>query len=255
MKIGSMTMIVNPMYYAKNFYVLNGNNEYYEPVEVVVPENTTSISNSCFMNFSKLQRIVLPETITRIGSNSFRGCSNLKEINIPGAITAIGDYAFYNCSSLSSIITIPETVSKLNTYDIFYNCSSLKEVNIHVNDLLLYGAFEGCSSLEKVNIYSHSVNFSSDTFYNCVNLESIVFHNSITSLACGFWVFKNNNKLSIIDFSNNTTIPSLSKTTGFEDVPSTCKFILPDNLYDEWIITTNWNSLNVVYKKKSEVSE
>ena len=36
MQISSSTRIVNPMYYAKNFYVLNGNNEYYEQVLRVI---------------------------------------------------------------------------------------------------------------------------------------------------------------------------------------------------------------------------
>lgn len=56
--------------------------------------------------------------------------------------------------------------------------------------------------------------------------------------------FKSCSQLKVIDFRGRTdsTIPSVSSTDDFNGVPSNCKVVIPDSLYDAW---TAWSGDNV----------
>ena len=58
--------------------------------------------------------------------------------------------------------------------------------------------------------------------------------------------------MSFYDFSALTTVPSLSATNAFTNIPSDCKIIVPDALYDTWISATNWSTYASYIIKKSE---
>jgi hypothetical protein len=46
----------------------------------------------------------------------------------------------------------------------------------------------------------------------------------------------------------------MTSSDAFTNVPSTCKVVIPDCLYDRWVNATNWSSLDVIYVKESEYS-
>ena len=137
------------MYYAKDFYMLNDNDEYEEPTSIVIPSTVTSIPSHAFYNFASLESITLPEGVTSIGDHTFENCSSLRSITLPEGVTSIGDYAFRHCYSLTSII-IPEAVTSIGDYA-FYNCRSLTSITLP-STLASIGnhTFENCSSLENV---------------------------------------------------------------------------------------------------------
>ena len=59
------------------------------------------------------------------------------------------------------------------------------------------------------------------------------------------------------DFSNCTTIPTLSNVNAFNGINNnTSNIVVPDELYDQWITTTNWSNSNIKSKivKKSDYS-
>ena len=89
------------------------------------------------------------------------------------------------------------------------------------------------------------------------SLEKIIIPNSVTQI--GSYVFASCENLKIIDFSSYTFIPTLSSNNSFNAVHEECIAIIPDNLYDEWISATNWNSVytnaNLTFVKASEVTE
>ena len=58
--------------------------------------------------------------------------------------------------------------------------------------------------------------------------------------------------MAFYDFSNHTVVPTLSNTNAFINIPSDCKIIVPDNLYDEWIAATNWSTYSSKIIKKSD---
>jgi hypothetical protein len=45
------------------------------------------------------------------------------------------------------------------------------------------------------------------------------------------------------DFRAYEHIPSLENSNAFAGMQTTCKIVVPDNLYNEWIAATNWSSL------------
>lgn len=57
------------------------------------------------------------------------------------------------------------------------------------------------------------------------------------------------------DFRNYEHIPNLVNANAFASMQTTCKIIVPDNLYDEWIAATNWSSLASRIVKASEYVE
>jgi hypothetical protein len=58
--------------------------------------------------------------------------------------------------------------------------------------------------------------------------------------------------MAFYDFSALEAVPTLSTTNAFANIPSDCKIIVPDALYDEWIAATNWSTYASYIIKKSE---
>jgi hypothetical protein len=48
--------------------------------------------------------------------------------------------------------------------------------------------------------------------------------------------------MAIYDFTSHTSIPTVSSTTAFDDIPSDCIIKVPASLYNDWIAATNWST-------------
>lgn len=116
----------NPMYKASHFYLLNGNNEYEEVTEIVIPNTILSIGNYQFYGFDNVTKITIPNSVTSIGKSAFRSCSSLTSIKIPNSVEYIEDYTFSNCNLLTSIV-IPSSMISIGEWS-FSECSSLTDV-------------------------------------------------------------------------------------------------------------------------------
>lgn len=83
----------------------------------------TCIGSSAFKEYWDLVEIVIPDSVTTIENDAFNDCKNLKKIVMSDSIMSIGDRAFYNCKKLASIIV------SLNTMigeDAFVGCDNLE---------------------------------------------------------------------------------------------------------------------------------
>jgi hypothetical protein len=60
--------------------------------------------------------------------------------------------------------------------------------------------------------------------------------------------------LRLLDFRDTEAIPTLT-SSAFNNVPSTCIFVVPDALYDEWIAATNWATYAAQIVKASEYTD
>lgn len=58
--------------------------------------------------------------------------------------------------------------------------------------------------------------------------------------------------MAFYDFSQYSAVPSLANTSAFISIPSDCKIIVPDALYDEWKAATNWSTYASKIIKKSD---
>lgn len=231
---------------------------------ITIPNSVTSIGNSAFSNCSSLTSIVVQESntkyhssanclietqnktlilgcstsiiptdgsVTKLGNNAFYGCANLTSITIPNGVTSIGSMAFNSCSSLTSI-TIPNSVTIIGTYA-FYICSRLTSITIP----------DGVTSI------------SNYAFASCSSLTSITMPNNVSGI--NSYAFYSDRSLQIVDFRSAIKVPNV-QSNSFSNVPKTCKFIIPDSLYNNWIKATNWVSLyNNGYQfiKASEYTE
>lgn len=85
-------------------------------------------------------------------------------------------------------------------------------------------------------------------FYQ-TNVISVVFANSVSLIKEE--AFYNCTLMQYCDFSTHNSIPTL-ESSAFGGIPSTCKIIVPDALYDEWIAATNWSDIADHIIKKSD---
>jgi hypothetical protein len=122
----------------------------------------------------------------------------------------------------------------------FASSTSLKTANLPSATSIGEGAFFGCISLTSVHIPS-AVGLGDDAFSYCGQLTSVYlpFAEDIGAAAffgCG--------SLTTIDFGSSpkSSIPTIS-SSSFSHVPTTCRFIIPIGMYDEWIAADKWKDL------------
>lgn len=225
--------------------VIKGINSYqmsnypFELTADMFDENSTTIGDYQFYNNHNITKVEIPNNIKTIGNSAFNGCSRLASITIPDSVKSIGKDVFSYCSSLTSI-TIPNSVTSIGN-SAFSFCSSLTSITIpdSVTSIGSF-AFGGCRSLTSINIPNSVTNIGDEAFYGCRSLTSINIPNSVTSIE--YLAFNYCTSLKIVDFRGATRVPTV-QSDSFSNVPTTCKFIIPDELYDSWITATNWASL------------
>ena len=176
----------NPMYYAQHFYMKDSNNEYYEVIEIDIPNTIISIGAYQFEGFENVVNVILPDSITGINRYAFYGCSNLASIKIPSEVKGVGENAFYGCSSLASI-KIPFGVTSIKD-ETFYGCSNLISIEMPLGITSIgVAAFRGCSSLTSIEIPSGVTTIGSYAFYGCRSLKNIVIPEGVTTIDS--WTF------------------------------------------------------------------
>lgn len=236
---------------------------------------------------SSIKNISIPSTAIDITLTS---CDNLININIPEGAQTIqpidGGDIISSCHNIE-YVTLPSTLT--NIYDRFiYNCTSIKSYNISSTNqnylsedgvlfnkdkttLVAYPPKNTNTSYvipdSVTAIYSFSFNWAtnlrsitipggiSDTngvFYNCSNLQTVICTGQMFNI--GSYTFSDCDSVKVYDFRNCTAVPTLEDVSSLGHATG-CKIIIPDSLYDEWIIATNWSSLNVTYVKASEYVE
>ena len=198
----------------------------YPLLSVVIPKGVTTLNNEVFYNCRSILSVAIPKGITSISASLFSGCNSLSSVVIPKGVTSVGNYAFQECNSLSSVV-IPKGVTSVGKY-MFKNCHSLSSAVIP----------EGVTII------------SDDMFYNCYSLLSVVIPKGVTSVESNAFYYCSG--MAFYDFSSLDSVPSLGSTAAFYSIPSDCKIIVPDALFDEWIAATNWSTYASKIIKKSD---
>ena len=216
---------------------------------VEIGKGVTSINQNAFYYCHSLENIVIPSGVTFIGSSTFYSCYTLASIVIPSSVKIIGSSAFYNCYNLASIV-IPSSVTTLAGF-VFYNCYTIASIVIpsSVTSIDEY-MFYNCYNLASIVIPSSVTTLAGSAFYNCYTLASIVIPSSVTSI--NNYAFYGCYGMSYYDFRASKSVPTLSNTNAFSSIPSDCKIVVPDELYDNWITATNWSTYASKIVKSSE---
>ena len=161
-----------------------------------------------------LQDVSIGKNVTSIGDRAFNYCSSLASVTIPDGVTSIGSYAFSNCTSLASV-TIPTGVTSIGDR-----------------------AFNRCPSLASVTIPTGVTSIGDSAFSGCSSLASVTIPDGVTSI--GSYAFGGCFGMRYYDFSAFASVPTLSNTNAFKDIPSDCQMLIPSARYDEWKAATNW---------------
>jgi hypothetical protein len=218
----------------------NRNHLYRNAIEhVQIGSNVTSISTHAFSYCYSLNNVVIPDGVMSIGNNAFNYCYSLNNVVIPDGVTSIGSNAFAYCYSLNNVV-IPDGVKSIVGY-VFNNCYSLNNVVIPdgVTSIISY-AFSNCRSLNNVVIPDGVTSIDSNVFSSCYSLNSVVIPDSVTSVSSS--AFSSCYGVKFYDFTQNTSVPTLSNTNAFNNIPADCEIRVPAALYDEWIAATNWST-------------
>ena len=208
----------NPLYYTKNFYMLDEKNEYYKVNELTLPKNITIDNSNAFLFFVQLDKIYYEGTIedwcnARIDAfytpmkyaehiymlDENNEYYEVKEIVIPDTITSINNYQFSGFKSCESII-IPNSITKID-YDAFSYCSNLK--NVYFN-----GTIEDWCKIDFSSFYSNPMYYAEHIYMLDENNEycevtDITIPDTITKI--GDYQFNGFDKCSTITISSSVT--------------------------------------------------
>ena len=246
----------------KNVTSIGGSafNYCYSLASITIPDGVTSIGSYAFSNCYSLASITIPDGVTSIGGNAFRGCHSLVSITIPTGVTSIGGYAFSDCHSLVSV-TIPDGVTSIGD-SAFSDCHSLASITIPtgVTSIGSY-VFSGCYSLASITIPDGVTSIGDNAFNHCHSLVSVTIPDGVTSIgdrafsgcyslasvtipdgvaSIGGYAFSDCLGMRYYDFSAFASVPTLSNTTAFKNIPSDCQMLIPSALFNEWSTATNW---------------
>lgn len=244
---------------------------------IAISNSATGIGNYTFQDCRSLTSITIPDSVTEIGTRAFSGCSSLTSMTIPESVTIMKDYVFggdsritkfninnltlwcaislYNTSShplyprggnlyvnnaLVTNLTIPDGVSEIKPY-VFCHCTNLSSVTVP-DSVTTIGtqAFTNCINLTSVTIGDSVTTIGDNSFSYCYSLSSVTFGNGITSI--GSSAFYNCKNVKTYDFSQCTSVPTLSNTNAFYNISNSCRIKVPDTLLDEWKKATNWST-------------
>ena len=191
-------------------------------------------------------------TVTSMGTYAFYNCLSLTSVIIPNSVKSIGSYDFYNCYSLINIV-IPNGVTSMGD-STFYRCYSLTNVVIPYGVTSINSSeFNTCYSLTNIVIPNSVKNMYGSAFYFCYSLTNIVMPKSVKGI--GDYVFYNCYSLTKYDFSQCSSVPTLSNTSCFTSINPICKIIVPDSLYDTWRAASKWSTYADYIYKASEVTQ
>ena len=193
---------------------------------VTIPATITTIGENAFNGCVSLKTLHIPESVTTIGNSAFANCSALTTVTTASRntnFTSVGTRLFENCSSLTNVVdfrgittftegmyantglvnvTIPASVTSLNTVGVFENCTSLKTVTFHdgiTGNSIGTNFFAGCTAMESITLPS-AINLIGDrAFMNCSNLVTVTFNGPVSGI--GNSAFENCSKLTTVNYA------------------------------------------------------
>ena len=220
---------------------------YCQALEAVsIPQNMTNVGAHAFDYCRSLRYLALPKNMTKINTYAFNYCS-IQNISIPKSISAIDSYAFSNCTALRKAIM--PGVTSIADYA-FQTCEALSEVIMPNNiSSISASAFYQCKAMTRVVMPQGLTSIKATAFRYCKSLPCVVMPKGVTSIASN--AFSNCTSMAFYDFSNHASVPSLT-SGAFASMPTDCKIVVPDSLYDSWIAAANWSTYASQIIKASE---
>lgn len=141
-------------------------------IEVIIPNNITSLPDNVFKGCGSLEKVVLPNGISSIGNYFCRACTNLVELNLPDGLKNTGSNFLEGCG-LDEVI-FPYGLSAIKTGALQSSNVSNVVIPKSVTSIENY-AFQSCQNLSYIEI-PNSVESIGDRFGYDSQLTTIKFH-------------------------------------------------------------------------------
>lgn len=193
------------------------------------------LSPLSFLDNHALKYVTIPNGVTIITDRVFWQCYSLTNMTIPSSVTVLDSYAtFYNCYSLTNI-TIPNSVTSIWT-DAFYQCYSLTNIIIP-SGVTSIPSFGYCYSLATVTIPNSVTRIHNGAFQNCYSLSNITIPNSVTMIENVAFNSCYSLKKVLIE---GDTVKTLQSSNAFTNIPRSALFFVKDELVDFYKVAANW---------------
>lgn len=226
-----------------------------------IPDGVYSIGAYAFRNCADLH-INLPSSVYIIGDEAFKGCNGIEEINLTSRAVTVGKGAFSDCHLLKKAhIKINGSVIPSS---LFANCTQLSDLSIDQSySEISYRAFAGCRKLRGIELPISLKNIGSEAFsgagikeitlpalddigyraFGGTGLTKVIANGAYIS-RIGEYCFVNCYDLELLDFRKLESIPTVTGFLLYWDIPSLAKdpqIVVPDALYDEWVVADVWS--------------
>lgn len=254
-------------------------------INTVIPDSITKIEIGAFYG-RKLNEFIIPKNVTVVDL-AFRD-AEINRLELYGGVRSNyqSSAPFYNAkintlkvgafmgedSLYNAKVTILEIGSETVGAD-SYSFRYLDCDKLHLTDLFSYlttlnvrnasDAPSACCKALMVNevdtnellVPSEVTTIKPGVFAGALYLTNVRFEGSISNI--GHSAFLRCQNIKFFDFSNNITIPTtsisgLGQAHPMYGLSTTCKIIVPDSLYDEWIVAENWSEYADHIIKKSD---
>lgn len=193
---------------------------------ITIPKYVTMIGDNAFKSCSALGYIALPRAVSSIGTSALASMSNIRTFSLPKNIATLGDNVFQYAYGMTQLV-LPPNISSIPQQLYAYNYST-RMVHIPASVTNIYsGAFRSCSALAKVVIHG-SPKIAPSAFDSCTGVSEYRFIGS-------------------------TTVPTIYSSSL--TVPSFCKIVVPDSLYESWKKASNWSTYASLIVKESEYTD
>lgn len=241
---------------------------YFNLETITIPNTSTATVDYGAVNgsFSYCYKLKFAVVHSNYLLNAFRNCTNLKAVSISkgsnmdyqAAFASVrlnklcmagtsSSYANGNLSVNARKLILPNSITNLNRS---FGTSYLEYVHLPNNFSSASNLFNNASNYLNVEIPSTFGGIlGNNNFNNIYSMISIKFLGNISSI--GNSCFTKIYTLKSADFSNCTAVPTLG-TGCFTNIPTDCKIIVPDALYEDWIVASNWSDLASNIVKVSE---
>jgi hypothetical protein len=236
----------NPMYvysgvYDKKPSTLYINNHIVEDISIPY------LDYPSFYNCGSLKSVTI-EGGSYITRNAFSYCTNLVKITLPDTLTTIESYSFTDCTNLKQVIYKGELEDWLRLSMGIYREWAADSSPLEYCEEFYIG--KNKEPLINITIPDSITSIKPLVLSNVPTLQSITFHSNVSTISN--LSIADNPLLKYCDFSNHTSIPKMKHYNAFWKIPTTCKIIGPDVLYDEWIVAQNWSTYADNIIKKSD---
>jgi hypothetical protein len=206
-----------------------------------IPQNRDIYVNGC-QQTPKLRMICLPSK-PRYLSDSFISFSGIEKLAVPQG------FAGLKAPSPSALRKFRWPTASTLPNSTFSKCYYLEEVVLPDNITILpTNIFLECRCLRTFNMPSALEEISQAALYGCTSLFRLPpFPSTLRTIGAN--AFFNINPKEF-DFSACAQVPTLNNTNAFSGTSGA--IVVPDNLYDEWVVATNWSTLANRIVKDSE---